>query len=254
MTGDREKDLLDAANMLMDARRTGVRLTDLPESLRPTNMEEIDFIQDAMAVAYGDIGGYKIGAATPDSTPSFAPMPAVWISATGSILSSDHWYRIVEAEIAFLVGEDLPPRSTPYTREEVLDAMQSCHPAIEVLETAFVDPAAASPNSVLADLQRNGGFFYGPAFAGWRTTDFTQERVTLAVDGSIRVERTGSNTSGDFFRLLVWMANEGAPRTGGLHRGQWITTGSWTGNTPASSGSSVDAEFSTTGRVNVRFA
>ncbi len=76
----------------------------------------------------------------------------------------------------------------------------------------------------------------------------------LAVDGSVRVERTGSNTSGDFFRLLVWMANGGAPRTGGLRRGQWITTGSWTGNTPAASGSSVDAEFSTAGRVNVRFA
>ncbi len=51
----------------------------------------------------------------------------------------------------------------------------------------------------------------------------------LAVDGMVRVERTGSNTSGDLMRLVPWLANEGAVRTGGLKAGQWITTGSWTG-------------------------
>ncbi len=76
----------------------------------------------------------------------------------------------------------------------------------------------------------------------------------LAVDGIVRVERTGSNTSGDFLRLLPWLANEGAARTGGLRKGQWITTGSWTGNTLASPGSAVEVNFSTAGRVDLRFA
>jgi 2-keto-4-pentenoate hydratase len=70
----------------------------------------------------------------------------------------------------------------------------------------------------------------------------------------IRVERTGSNTSGDLLKLLPWLANEGAARTGGLRAGQWITTGSWTGNTQATSGSSVEVLFSTAGRVDLRFA
>lgn len=252
MTGDREKDLLAAADLILDARRTGERLVDLPESLRPVTAEEVDAIQDAIALAYGEIGGWKIGAATAEATPSFAPMPAAWIAASGGTMKG--WYRIVEAEIAFLVGEDLGPRETRYSREEVLAAMASCHPAIEVLETAFADPAKATLNSVQADLQRNGGFFYGAAFADWKATDFTAEKVTLVVDGSVREERTGSNTSGDFFRLLVWLANEGAARTGGLRRGQWITTGSWTGNTPAAMGSVVDVEFEHAGRVTMRFA
>lgn len=255
MTGSREKDLLAAANLLMDARRTGHRLTDLPEGLRPVNAQEVDAIQDAMAAAYGDIGGWKIGAATASATPSFCPMPAAWIAPSGSLLNGDRWnYRVVEAEIAFLVGENFPPRATAYSREEVLAAMASCHPAIEVLETAFVDPTVVATDSMLADLQRNGGFFYGPAFADWKQTDFNTEGVALAVDGSVRVERTGSNTSGDLLRLLLWLANEGAARTGGLRPGQWITTGSWTGNTTAFAGASVDVEFSTVGRVNLRFA
>jgi 2-keto-4-pentenoate hydratase len=162
MTGDRENNLLAAANLLLDARRTGDRLTKLPAELRPTNAEEIDAIQDALAQAYGEIGGWKIGAANLQATPSFAPMPAAWIAPSGSLLSGNRWrYRGLEAEIAFLVGEDLPPRATPYSREEVLAAMGSCHPAIEVLETAFADPVDGANPSVLADLQRNGGFIYG---------------------------------------------------------------------------------------------
>ena len=37
---------------------------------------------------------------------------------------------------------------------------------------------------------------------------------------SVRVERTGSNTSGDLMRLLPWLANEGAARTDGLKTGR----------------------------------
>ena len=76
----------------------------------------------------------------------------------------------------------------------------------------------------------------------------------LSIDGVVRVERTGSNTSGDLLRLLPYLANEGAARTGGLRAGQWITTGSWTGNTLASAGSTVEACFSTAGLVQMFFA
>jgi 2-keto-4-pentenoate hydratase len=35
--------------------------------------------------------------------------------------------------------------------------------------------------------------------------------------------------------------------------GQWITTGSWTGNIQATAGASVDVRFSTAGRVELYF-
>ena len=95
----------------------------------------------------------------------------------------------------------------------------------------------------------HGGFIYGPACADWKSIDFTKETVTLSIDGAVQVERTGSNTSGDLLRLLPYLANEGAARTGGLKAGQWITTGSWTGNTPAPAGSSAEANFGHAGRV-----
>ena len=106
---------------------------------------------------------------------------------------------------------------------------------------------------MIADLQMHGAFVYGAALANWQSIDFSKERVTLAVDGVVRVERTGSNTAGDLMRLLPWLANEGAARTRGLKAGQWVTTGSWTGLSLATAGSSVDVRFSTAGEVDLRF-
>ncbi len=255
MTGARAETLTQIANILLDARRETRPIPDLPPELVPANMDEVYAIQDEVAAAFGAIGGWKVGAPSAEATPMFCPMPAAWMAPSGGVLSGPRWqFRGIEAEIAFLVGQDLPPRpGQPYTREEVLAAMASCHPAIEVLETAFTDPAQVVREAMLADLQMHGGFVYGPAFANWREVDFSQEKVTLIVDSMVRVERTGSNTSGDLLKLLPWLANEGAARTGGLRAGQWITTGSWTGNTVVFQHSGVSAIFSSAGEVDVRF-
>lgn len=254
MTGAREAQLLETVDTLLTARREGAPLEELPTELQPTDMDEVYFVQDRIAAAFGEIGGWKVGAPNAEATPIFAPMPLAWISAGGSTLAGSRWrYRGLEAEIAFLVGEDLPPRATPYTREEALAAMASCHPAIEVLESGLVDPMQAARFSSFADLQMHGGFVYGPEFSDWRSLDFNAETVTLAVDGVVRVERKGSNTSGDLLKLIPWLANDGAARTGGLRKGQWITTGSWTGVTNADAGAVVEAIFAHAGTASLRF-
>jgi 2-keto-4-pentenoate hydratase len=163
----REKELLEAANIFLNARRTHTPIADLPPALQPTSLEEATIIHAFMAEALGETGGWKIGAPSADATPFFAPMPRVWMSASPANLDGPRFrYRGLEAEIAFLVGSDLPVRTQPYTREEVLAAVASCHPVIEELESALIDPAAANRLSMLADIQSHGALIYGPAFAG----------------------------------------------------------------------------------------
>ncbi len=253
ITGERESQLMEAAELLLEARRTSVPMTDLDAELQPVTMEEAYFVQDTIAEAYGAIGGWKVGAPTPEATPLFGPMPDAWIAAGDSTLRGIR-YRGLEAEIAFLLGTDLPPRELPYTLDEVEQAVASCHPAIEVIDSGLNDPTTAARMSMLADMQMHGGFVYGPACAAWKSIDFTKETVTLAIDGVVRVGRTGSNTSGNLMRLLPWLANEGAARTGGLRAGQWITTGSWTGVTEGMAGVGVEVRFGSAGRVGLRFA
>ncbi len=253
MTPEREAQLLEATNLLLNARRTKVAIAALPAELAPVSMDESFWMQDQLIADYGAIGGFKVGAPTADATPMFCPMPEAWIAASGASYKGLR-FRGLEAEIAFLIGKDLPARANPYTDEEVYAAVESCHPAIEVLESALTDPLIPELRlQMIADLQMHGGFVYGAAVAGWRQIDWAKETVTLAVDGSIRVERIGSNTSGDLRRLLPWLANTGAARTGGLRAGQWITTGSWTGVETGSVNSAADARFTTAGKVGVRF-
>jgi len=252
LSGAREAVLIEAANTLLDARRSKTPIVDLPVDLQPTTMDEAYFVQDTMKEAYGEVGGWKIGAPTPEATPLFGPMPAAWIVESGSVLRGFR-YRGIESEIAFLLGADLPVRTIPYTMDETVAAIASCHPVIEVVDSGLLDPTVAARLSMIADMQMHGGFVYGPAYTEWKSLDFKTESVVLAVDGVVRVEKTGSNTSGNLMRLLPWLANEGAARTGGLRAGQWITTGSWTGCLPLDAESSADVQFAHAGRVTLRF-
>ncbi|MGB7189117.1 MAG: fumarylacetoacetate hydrolase family protein [Acidobacteriaceae bacterium] len=245
-----------AAEILLRARREVMPIHELPEKLRPSTLEEAYGLQDIMAQALSPIGGWKVGAATPDATPVFSAMP-LWggFAASGSrIAGAFKRLRGIEAEIAFCLGKDLPRRSTPYSREEVADAIASAHPAIEMLESAFFDVDKVDRLSIMGDLQINGGFAYGAAVPGWQSHDLTAEAVSVTIDGKKVFEGKASNPAGtDLLRLVTWLANEGSQRTGGLQSGQWITTGSWSGKALANAGSVVDARFSTFGTVNLKF-
>ena len=245
-----------AAELLLKARREVMPIHELPEKLRPATLEEAYALQDIMAEGLSPIGGWKVGAPTPEATPMFSAMP-LWggFAASGDRVSGVFKrLRGVEAEIAFLLGKDLPHRSKPYSREEVVDAIASAHPAIEMLESGFFDVDKVDRLSLIGDLQMNGGFATGAAVPGWRDYDLAEESVTVTIDGNVVFEGKASNTAGtDLLRMVVWLANEGGHRTGGLKSGQWITTGSWSGKAFAKAGSSVEARFSRFGAVNLKF-
>lgn len=253
---DRAESLKQTATTLIRARRAAAPIENLKDAETPTDLREVYAIQDAIAADFGQIGGFKVGAPSPTDEPFFAPMPKAWMVANNASLAGEH-YRLcgVEAEIAFEFGRDLAPRKDPYTREEVAAAVSQCVPAIELLESAYSDPRAVPRFTMFADLQMHGGFVPGAAIANWQSIDWSKEAVELLVDGKVEVARTGSNPGGsDLLRLLTYLANEGAERTGGIRAGQWVTTGSWTGATWLQPGRTVEARFASAGSAFVRFA
>lgn len=257
----------EAAEILLKARREVAPVHQLPEKLRPATLDEAYALQDIVAMGMSTdrmdtgkstnpVGGWKIGAAAPDATPVFSAMPpwGGYAKSGDRISKSLRRLRGVEAEIAFLMGKDLPARANHYSRDEVIDAIASAHPAIELLESAFADPDKVDRLSVIGDLQMNGGFAHGAGVSNWKSIDLAEESVEVVVDGAQRFEGKASNSAGtDLIRLVVWLANEGSYRTGGLQSGQWITTGSWSGKTLARSGSEVHVRFSSFGEVDLTF-
>ncbi len=244
------------ADLLLMARQTGRPIADLEAALQPATLNEAYAVQDAMAGSLGTIGGWKVGAPSPDATPMFGPMPLRFgfLKSGGQMDNPVSRMRGVEAEIGFLLHKDLPIREGRYTREELLEAVGNARPVIEVLESAFIDPGEAAHLAMVADLQMNGGFVHGPEIENWREVHMDEQPLEIIIDGVIRWDKVSRNTNGpDLLRLVEFLANEGQFRTGGLEAGQWITTGSWMGRLLAHGRSSVQVRFANLGNVAFSF-
>lgn len=244
-------DVRALAERLLAARRSGVAIA-LNEAERPQSEAVAYAVQAAVTEALGAIGGWKVGAAGPAAPPSGAPLPAGGILPSGAALGADFTDRLVESEIAFRLGADLPPRDRPYGRDEVIAAVASCHPVIEVVQWRIRDYANATNPVKLADSVGHGALIVGPAIAGWQDLDFPSLQVTQEIEGAPPKIATG-NPAGDMIRLITWLADEGAVWAGGLKAGQIVTCGSWTGALPAPAGASVTVTFAGLTPVQVGF-
>lgn len=243
-----------AARLLVDARRTGRKLAHLPPECRPADKAAAYAIHDATMRELGAIGGWKVGAAGPDAEPGCAPLPASLFYPSPARLPAAKFGLLgIETEVAFRMVRDLPKRATPYSRDEVLAAVASVHPAIELVDSRYADMKAQDPLSLLADLQSNAGFVYGPARTHDLAIDQTRQAVKQMFDGAVTAERVGGNVAGDVIRLLVWLANHLAARGSGLTAGQFVTTGSCTGMMFTTPGSHVRSELPGLGVVEVTF-
>lgn len=233
-----------AVRAFLDARRTRRWLAALPDGARPRSDEEAYAIQDRVATALGPVGGWKVGSATPDAMPFRGPVQADVIFADGERLPGAllHVWGI-EGEIAYRFARDLPPRAAPYSRAEVLDAIGSLHPVIEILDTRFERMGSQDPLSHRADQQNSGAMVVGPPVTEWRHLDAMRLPVRLLLNGEVRHAGIGGNSAGDNIRLLVWLANEGSASAGGLRAGQVVTTGSCTGTDWVEPGSHARVEF-----------
>jgi len=125
-------------NALLQARFTRRGLDYLPESCQPRTETEARDIQDGVACALGPIAAWKVGSATANSEPFRAPIHADTIFVEASHIPAKMFRVIgVEAEIVYRFGRDLDPDKGPYARNDVLDAVVSMHPAIEIVDTRF---------------------------------------------------------------------------------------------------------------------
>ncbi|MGC2202348.1 MAG: fumarylacetoacetate hydrolase family protein [Stellaceae bacterium] len=242
----------EEAARLLCAARGGAPLQELPPNCRAQSDADAYQIQDAVARLLGlEIGGWKVGVASPTAAAFCAPIYANMIRPSPASYSSAELRLIgIEAELAFRLGRDLPARAAAYDRAEV-NAGANLHPVIEVVDSRYADFRSLDRASILADNFSNGGLVYGAAVPNWEAVDFTRTRITVAEDGEPFADSTG-NPARDPLAALVEFANLMSSR-GGTKAGQIVTTGSWTGMVFTKRGAHIVADFGPLGRVEVAF-
>lgn len=200
----------------------------------------------------GPVGGWKVGARSPEAEPTCAPLAQSLIFLEGAALPSGLLrLRGVEAEIGFKLAADLPPRARSYEVEEMAGFIESVHPTLEIVESRYADWKQVAPLSVLADSNSNGALIVGSPIAAQSREGYAALSVSLKFDGAEKCVATGGNPARDLLRLLAWLANHCAERCGGLRKGQMITTGSHTGMLFAEAGTQVAGAFAGLGGVTV---
>lgn len=243
-----------AADLLMAVREgRSPRIAGLGEAAPRDEAGAFAVQREVLRRLGGRIGGYKC-ATPPGKAPSAAllnaahirPAPTAWPVTQGRIG--------IETEIAFRLGRALPARATPYTREEVLDAVAACFPAMEMVETRYLDPAKVSPMEAMADCIAHAGLVLGADVPDWRGRDLATLPVRQTCGGQVQVEKIGGNPSGDPVTPMVWLAN--FLPTLGLHleAGQVVTTGSCTGLLWVEGGQRVTGGFAGFGEVVIDLA
>lgn len=257
----------DASDLLFSTWSNKARLDHLPAALRPTSREEAYSIQALLETRTDHpLFGWKIAATSTAgqahigvSGPLAGRILRERVFAPGATISlSGNLMSVAEVEFAFRMGRDLPPRDTPYTVDEVLDAVASLHPAIEIPDSRYADFVHAGECQLIADNACAHQFMLGDATGtDWRSLDLAayQVRVSVRLDG-VDEERIGmgSNVLGDPRVALTWIANELSALRVPLKAGQAITTGTCLTPIIVAPNDEVHADFGILGRISVRFS
>ena len=162
--------------------------------------------------------------------------------------------RVAEPEFAFRFATALKPRRKEYTLEDVLGAVGSLHPAIEIPDSRFENFATVGEAQLIADNACAHEFILGPAAeADWRAIDLSQHKATIEAVGGAVHDGIGANVLGDPRDALLWLVQEVTGLGLTIEAGQVVTTGTCTEPLDIEPGDEVIADFGALGDVNVSF-
>lgn len=195
---------------------------------------------------------WKVGGPSDKVSPTAAPISPQHLLASPATAAGAKMQMIgVEAEVAFRFAKDLPPRSRPYSERSIAAAVGEVLVAIELCDTRLADWKATSGLWKLADFQNSGALVAGSGTKHWQKIDFLKQEVEFRI-GTRVAKAKGAHPYGNPARLLPWLVRHCAKRGLGLHAGDVVTTGAWTGLEIAEPGDEVSARFPGIGEATVR--
>jgi 2-keto-4-pentenoate hydratase len=254
---------LQAAGILWDHWQDGTRLDRLPADVRPSTRADGYAIQACFERrSVLPLFGWKIAATSAagqrhinvDGPLAGRLLAERVLGNEASVSLANCLMRVAEVELAFRLGADLPPRAQPYRVDEVMAAVATLHPAIEIPDSRYTDFCAVGAPQLIADNACAHLFVLGaPANVPWRRLDLAAHEVSAVVEGKSRHAGKGANVLGDPRLALTWIANELSSLGLGLAKGQVVTTGTCVVPVDVVPGDRFVASYGDFGRLAVNF-
>jgi 2-keto-4-pentenoate hydratase len=237
-------------------------LAELPSDLLPENLDEAYRIQEAVtALRALPLAGFKVGLtnqAAQRATGALEPIvgqlcaPDVRRPDARIELPAGH-LRILEPEVIFEIGNDLPPQRAPFNEQHIAASVRRAFAGIELCNARFEDRGPFLLTRLVADNSNSDLIIVGDPLEAWDAAALADLPVTLQVGNKAPVRGTTANVLGQPLRSLTWLANWLARRGEGLKSGQLIASGSCAGMTQFGADDVVVATFGERTRVRVEF-
>ena len=254
----------EAAQILLSTWGAGQTIEALPESCRPSTLDEGYDVQATLAEQSGRRPvGWKIAATSSAGQKHIGvdgPLAGRLLDnrvhrAPATIVMGPNRMAVAEVEFAFVMARALPSRAAPYAMEEVFAAVASLHPAIEIPDTRYTDVTKAGAAQIAAECACAFEFAYGEAAPeSWRGMNLAEHPVALYIDGALAASGIGRNALGDPRIALTWIANELSRQGRGLAAGDVITTGTCIVPAAVARGQALRADYGVLGSIEVRLA
>ncbi|MCU0757832.1 MAG: fumarylacetoacetate hydrolase family protein [Steroidobacteraceae bacterium] len=251
------------ASRLLQVRRRGPVLDDVPADVRPPSVAAAYAVADevvaALVPALGRVAGYKVGATSAAGQKALGlEEPFYGRCFASRILRSQGRWRdgragdSVEAEVGVLLARPLPPRPEAYTEAEVRAAIGRVLPLLEINRPAYARPFEIGGRCLIADNGVTQALVRGVRGLAPGRRNFARERVVLSIGGREVARGSADVVLGDPLRALHWLANALSARGRGLAAGDLVATGAMTPPIPIVAGDTVVARYSSLGTVTLR--
>lgn len=250
-----------AADLLAETFRARATMDALPEDCAPANGAEAVQIQTAMLERLGlEASGYKAGFTNPpmlEKAGPDGPMAGVMfrdftVASGGSLKRADVGPgALIEAEVSFRMGADLPAREGGYSQDEVMAAVDSAIIGIEVAVPRLNNPLGQPMVHLAADNGAAMAFVAGPDIPDWQSCDLRLLDIELLFDGLKVAEGLPLAARCDEKWALAWTVNHFSARGIGIRDGDLITTGAAAAPTVLGVAGEVVARYDGVGEVRV---
>ncbi|MBN9216630.1 MAG: hydratase [Mesorhizobium sp.] len=252
-----------ASRLLVEHWDKGTHLDAIPQDLRPeTRVDGYAIQSHVMERSAAPLFGWKIAATSlagqrhinVDGPMAGRLLAEKAVGVGGSVSLATSKMRVAEIEFAFRFGRQLPPRARPYEIPEVMDAVASLHPAIEIPDSRYDDFCAVGAAQLIADNACANLFVIGEAAQDeWRDVNLAEHPVTGVVSGKSRHNGMGAAVLGDPRIALTWIVNELSGLGIAAEPGQVVITGTCVTPIAVEAGDEVIGDLGRFGRVSVRF-
>lgn len=256
-----QEQISESASILWRHWMRSEQIDELPDHCRPSDRNEAYAIQAQLAQLSGQkVFGWKIAATSKAGQKHIGvDGPLAGRLLSNRVMDSDsrlplgkNLMKVAEAEFAFRMREPLPPRPDAYSMEEVVNAVATLHPAIEIPDSRYSDFVNVGAAQLIADNACACWFVLGPATeVEWRKHDLADHAVTMWRNDALVAEGCGANVLDDPRIALTWIANELRSANIGLLAGDVVTTGTCVLPHAIAPGDTIRADFGEFGDVTV---